>query len=329
MNPKNNPNGLWKIFVDGREGTTGLQIDERLKRQAGIELLEIPEALRKDPEARRERINAADLAFLCLPDAASREAVSLIDPLNDRTRVIDSSTAFRTAPGWVYGFPELEPGQREKIRFSRRVAVPGCHATGFTALVHPLRRDGYLPADYPLSCQSISGYSGGGKKLIAKYGRPAEELAAGEREALRSPQLYSLGLTHKHLPEMAAVNALAQPPVFTPAVADYYQGMLVVIPLHRGLLGGHPAADELRDYYRSYYKDERFISVLPADGLPASGYLDATGCNGTNRLEILVLGRDDQLVLIARLDNLGKGASGAAVQCMNLLLGRDEGAGLE
>ena len=279
-----------KVFIDGSSGTTGLRIAERLARRPELELLTISEAGRKDLACRAEVINAADLAFLCLPDAASKEVIPLVDA---RVKVLDTSTAFRTAPGWVYGFPELH-GQREAIRAANRVAVPGCHASGFIALARPLVELGLVPADYPFSCHSLTGYSGGGKKMIAEY----EDAA---RPALYStPRAYGLTLHHKHLPEMQAVSGLSAPPVFCPALAGYYAG-------------------------------EPLFTVHPLGQLPADGMLAAGALQGSDRIELFCTASPDgsQMLLISLFDNLGKGSSGAAVQCMNLMLGLDETAGLE
>ena len=310
------------VFIDGREGTTGLQIDARLRGRGDIEQITIPEEFRKDTAARAERLNAADLVFLCLPDQAAREAVALIE--NPNTRVIDASTAHRTAPGWVYGFPELAATRRDEVRAAKRVANPGCHATGFLAIAAPLVAAGVLAADAVVPCHSLTGYSGGGKAMIAQYA------GADRPSALDAPRIYGLGLQHKHLPEMAAQAGLAVPPLFTPIVADYYAGMAVTVLLHRGATGG-VGSEELRDILAARYAGEPFVTVAPFGGeetLESSGFIEANAYVGTNDLEILVFGNGDQTLLTARLDNLGKGASGAAVQNMNLMLGLDEGAGL-
>jgi N-acetyl-gamma-glutamyl-phosphate reductase len=317
----------YKVFVDGREGTTGLKLHERLALQPDIELLNIEEARRKDTAERARLINEADVVFLCLPDAASIEAVSLVK--NENTRIIDTSTAFRCDDGWVYGFPELGYGQWGRIKASKRVAVPGCHATGFTAAVFPLRKEGVIPGDYFLCATSVSGYTGGGKKLIEKY----EQGRSSDPDVdirMKSPQFYALGLKHKHIPEMVKINDLLQPPLFTPIVGDFSRGLLVSVPLSRRLLKVGMDAAALHDYYSHYYEGEQFVKVMPLGGGGSldGGYLDATGCNGTNRLELFVFGEGDRLLVIARLDNLGKGASGAAVQCMNIMLGQDEATGL-
>lgn len=311
------------MFVDGESGTTGLEIRSRLEKREDIELLKIDPARHRDISERAKFLNAADLAFLCLPDAASREAVSLVT--NSKTRIIDSSTAFRTDPSWVYGWPEMSPEQREKIKKSKRTAVPGCHATGFNAAVYPLAAGGILPKDYPICATSVSGYSGGGKKLISTY----EDTRKGD-PALDSPRYYALGLKHKHLPEMVMVNGLAFEPVFTPLVGPFYRGMIVSLPLSRRLLSKKLDAKDIWEYYSEFYKNERFINVMPFGGEDCldGGFLGADGCNGTNRLDIFVFGHDDQILVMSRLDNLGKGASGAAVQCMNIMLGLDEGTGL-
>lgn len=314
----------YKVFIDGQEGTTGLKINERLVYRTDLEILRIEPERRKDFEARRTLLNEADIVFLCLPDSASKESASLVT--NNRTRIIDGSTAFRTDPEWVYGIPELSKNQRALIRDSRRVSVPGCHATGFNVALYPLIQEGIVPKDYPLTCHSITGYSGGGKKLIEQY-----EAADSNKDKLKSPRFYALNLNHKHLPEMQKVNGLLYRPIFTPVVADFYQGMVVVIPLMKKLLNRKVTAKELHELVASYYSTERFVRVMPFEPQDYldNGYLDATGCNNTNRIEIYVFGDSEQILLLSRLDNLGKGASGAAVQNMNIMLGIDEGTGLE
>ena len=310
----------YKVFIDGSAGTTGLRIADRLAKRPELELLHIPETGRKDLARRAETINAADLAFLCLPDAASREVAPLID---SRVKVLDTSTAFRTAPGWVYGFPELH-GQREKLRAANRVAVPGCHASGFIALARPLVELGVAPADYPFVCHSLTGYSGGGKKMIAEY-------EDGQRPALYStPRAYGLTLHHKHLPEMQAVPGLTAPPIFCPIVDDYYAGMEVAVPLRMELLGGVTPA-QVAEALAGYYAGEAMVTVHPLGQLPPDGMLAAGALAGSDRMELYPLASPDgsQMVLVSLFDNLGKGSSGAAVQCMNILLGLDETAGLE
>ncbi|HEY8350061.1 MAG TPA: N-acetyl-gamma-glutamyl-phosphate reductase [Clostridia bacterium] len=315
---------VYKVFVDGQEGTTGLEINERLHGRNDIELLKISPEKRKDINERKKYINEADIVFLCLPDDAARESASLVE--NENTRIIDASTAHRTNDSWAYGFPELSSGHREKIARSKRVAVPGCYATGFTALMYPLVREGIVPADYPVTCHAVSGYSGGGKKRIAEYAS-----AAPDDEALRSPRFYALALKHKHLPEMQKVTGLSQPPLFTPIIGYNYRGMTVAIPLYSRLLPEKNSAESICDFLYSYYKDQHFIKVYPygSEGGIVDGFLSATGCNGTNMLEIYVAGNEEHILLTARLDNLGKGASGAAVQCMNIMMGIDERTGLE
>lgn len=309
-----------KVFIDGSSGTTGLRIAERLARRPELELLTISEAGRKDLACRAEVINAADLAFLCLPDAASKEVIPLVDA---RVKVLDTSTAFRTAPGWVYGFPELH-GQREAIRAANRVAVPGCHASGFIALARPLVELGLVPADYPFSCHSLTGYSGGGKKMIAEYedaGRPA---------LYSTPRAYGLTLHHKHLPEMQVVSGLSAPPVFCPIVDDYYSGMEVTVPLRMELLPGVTPA-QIAEALAGYYAGEPLFTVHPLGQLPEDGMLAAGALQSSDRIELFCTASPDgsQMLLISLFDNLGKGSSGAAVQCMNLMLGLDETAGLE
>lgn len=305
-----------KIYIDGQEGTTGLQIYDRLGKRGDIALLLIDAVKRKDISERKKLINSADIVILCLPDDAAREAVALIE--NDFTRVIDASTAHRTAPGWVYGFPELLDGQREKIKTAKRLANPGCHAVGFVSLVYPLVSLGILPKDYPLTCFSLTGYSGGGKKMIAQY----EEVKTPD---LYAPRLYGLNLRHKHFTEMTGITGLERAPIFVPVVDDYDKGMATTIMLHNALLGGKQTALLIREALAAYYKGQRFVSVAPELG---SGYLNSNWGTGTNDLEITVSGTDDETIVTARFDNLGKGASGAAVQNMNIMLGFPEETGL-
>ena len=307
-----------KVYIDGKEGTTGLQIYDRLARRQDIDLLLIDEAKRKDPDERKRFLNAADLVFLCLPDAAAAEAVGLID--NDRTRVIDCSTAHRTAEGWVYGFPELH-GQREAIQTAARVANPGCYATGFLSLVRPLVEKGALSPRARLACHALSGYTGAGKKAIAQYTGP------DRAEELESPRHYAVTLSHKHLPEMAAVAGLDRPPLFTPMICDYPQGMVVTVPLWAEDLEGAQSVESLRTLYENYYGGSPVVTLRPA-GAPSCGFIGSNNLAGTDSLQIFVNGNQEQLMLSARLDNLGKGASGAAVQNMNLMLGFEETAGL-
>jgi N-acetyl-gamma-glutamyl-phosphate reductase len=305
-----------KIYIDGQEGTTGLQIYERLGGRPDIELLQIDPDKRKDAAERKKLLNAADLVILCLPDDAARESVAMIE--NNKTRVIDASTAHRTASGWTYGFPELDKNQRGKIKSAMRVTNPGCHAVGFVSVVYPLVALGILPKDYPLTSFSLTGYSGGGKKLIGQYEQE-------KTPDLYAPRIYGLNLRHKHYPEIVGVTGLTRPPIFVPVVDDYYCGMATSILLHSGLLSSNPTASAVRDDYAAYYQGERFITVL---GELGSGYLNANWGVGTNSLQITVSGTETEVLVTARFDNLGKGASGAAVQNLNLMLGFDEGTGL-
>jgi N-acetyl-gamma-glutamyl-phosphate reductase len=311
-----------KIFVDGQEGTTGLQIHERLALRPEVELIEIDPARRKDPAARAACLNAADVAFLCLPDAASKESAALVT--NPRTCVIDASTAHRVDPAWVYGVPELAAEYRAAIRTGKRIANPGCHATAFALAVRPLVQRGLVPADFPLSCFSITGYSGGGKKMIADYERVPLP------EALKSPRPYALGLMHKHLPEMRVHTGLKEAPIFSPVVGNFYKGLAVTVPLPLRQLPVAPSPQALHHALAETYAGEKFIRVLPFgdEGVLDGGFFDVQACNDTNRCDLAVFGHADHAVVMARLDNLGKGASGAAIQCMNLHLGLDEGLGL-
>lgn len=305
---------MYNVFIDGREGTTGLQIYERLMSRKDVSLLTLPEELRKDAGARKEMINRADVVFLCLPDDAAREAAGLCE--NPATKIIDASTAHRTSPGWAYGFPELSPAFRSEIASCGRIANPGCHASGFISIVYPLVSAGIVGADYPFVAHSVTGYSGGGKKMIAEY-RSAER--DGE---LDSPRQYGLSLHHKHLPEMTKVCGLSRPPIFQPIVADFYAGMCVSVPLFADLMKVRLSPDGLRDFYRDFYRQAKLISV---DGGTHS-YLGANVLAGSDRMELYVDGNDGQLLVSSRFDNLGKGASGAAVQNMNISLGLDETA---
>lgn len=313
-----------KVFVDGQEGTTGLQINERLSQRSDIELLKIDPEKRKDVIERKRLINEADIVFLCLPDDAAKESAALAE--GSKARIIDASTAHRTNDAWAYGFPELSREHREKIRSSARVSVPGCYATGFNALLYPLVKEQIVPADYPVTCHAVSGYSGGGKKRIAEYAT-----ADPTDESIRSPRFYALSLKHKHIPEMQKISGLSQAPLFTPIIGPYYKGMTVAVPLYAKLLHKMNSAEAVCEFFSSFYRDQRFIKVYTygSEGGIIDGFLSATGCNGTNVLEIYVAGNDEHVLLTARLDNLGKGASGAAVQCMNIMLGIDESTGLE
>ena len=303
---------MFKVFIDGSAGTTGLRIREMLGKRMDISLISLPEQLRKDVAARKEAINASDVTFLCLPDDAAREAVLLVE--NPDTVVIDASTAHRTAAGWAYGFPELSAAHRAAIAQGNRIANPGCYASGFIALVYPLVKAGLVSPDYPFVCHAVSGYSGAGKKGIAEY-------EAENRPPLYdTPRLYALSLSHKHLPEMKAVCGLSRTPVFNPYVCDYYCGMTVNVPLFADLLVKKTAAADIRALLAEHYAESAFLSV----GEEESGYISANTLNETNRMEILVNGNDERILLTARFDNLGKGASGAAIQNMNIALGLDE-----
>ena len=305
---------MYKVFIDGSAGTTGLRIRERLSARTDLELIVLPEETRKDVSARRDALNSADVSFLCLPDAAAVEAVSLIT--SPDVVVIDTSTAHRVSPGWTYGFPELK-GQKEKIAASKRIANPGCHATGFISLVAPLTAAGILKKDARLSCFSLTGYSGGGKKMIAEYE------GDGRDPLLDAPRQYGLTQSHKHLPEMAAVCGLDHAPVFCPIVAPYYAGMEVTVPLTDADTPLEP--QELLEAFRAYYPSG---AVRVSCGSGESGFLSASAMEGRDDLEILVLGNRERKLLVSRFDNLGKGASGAAIQNMNLVLGAGEFAGL-
>ncbi len=311
---------MYNVFVDGQEGTTGLQIKERLERHPEVTLMEIDPALRKDRSERQRLLNRADVAFLCLPDAAARESAELCTSAS--TRLIDASTAHRVDPDWDFGLPELNTEQRARIAASHRVANPGCHSTGFILLVRPLVDAGILRPETALSCQSLTGYSGGGKGLIERY-----EQAEGEARArLQGPSHYALGLSHKHLPEMQKLAGLTAPPVFTPVVGPYYKGMVVTVPLQvRQLASGHKA-ESVHRVLSAHYADSRFVTVQPLapDGQVDGGFLNPQGANDTNENQIFVFGDDERILLVSRLDNLGKGASGAAVQNMNLMLGLPE-----
>lgn len=303
---------MFQIFIDGSAGTTGLRIRERLSERKDIELLILPEERRKDTSARREMLNKSDISFLCLPDAAAVEAVSLIE--NPDTVVIDTSTAHRTADGWTYGMPELS-GLREEIKTSTRIANPGCHASGFIALVRPLTEAGVIRPDVRLSCFSLTGYSGGGKKMIAEYEQGSEPL-------LEAPRIYALGQEHKHLPEMKKLCGLTKEPIFSPIVASYYSGMEVSVSLSREDFRG--TLEDIKTLYKDYYKS----GLIHYDDSTESGFISAAAYSGRDDMTVSVFGNDERITLISRFDNLGKGASGAAIQNMNIRLGLNEAEGL-
>lgn len=311
-----------KVFIDGKEGTTGLKIFERLPKREDIQILLIDEDKRKDLNERKRLINESDITFLCLPDAAAIEAVSLVE--NPDTRIIDASTAHRTNPAWDYGFPELSPRHRENIAKSKRVANPGCYATGFISCVYPLVQAGVLPEDYPLTAHAVSGYSGAGKKMISVME------SADKTFEMESPRQYALSQCHKHLPEMQSVCGLKYKPMFNPIVDDYFSGMVVSVPLVSRALAKKYSAKDIHEIISAHYEGQHFVKVMEFGGtetLP-DGFLAANTLSGTNDLQIFVCGNDEHILVASRLDNLGKGASGAAVQSMNIMLGLDEKTGL-
>ena len=303
-----------KVFIDGSAGTTGLRIYERLEARNDIELIRLTEEKRKDPDARREAINNSEVTFLCLPDDAEREAVAMA---NDDVIIIDTSTAHRTESTFAYGFPELSDTHRKKIENSKRIAVPGCHAGGFIALVYPLVKEGFISPELGLACHSLTGYSGGGKKMIAEY-------EAGENSLLKGPRQYALGQSHKHLKEMKAISGINEAPIFCPIVADFYSGMEVTVPLFAKDLqkGG---IEEIKEVYKKYYNTE----IVKYEEDDEEGFLSSVKYSGKDFMRIAVYGNEDRIILTARYDNLGKGASGAAIQCMNIALGKDEKCSLE
>lgn len=315
---------MYNVFIDGQVGTTGLQIFERLKKRDDIILTEIPYADRKNDTIKREYLNSADLVILCLPDQAARVSVKMVS--NPQVKILDASTAHRTEPNWVYGLPELNPDQREKIRNALFVANPGCYSTGFLLGMVPLIKLGIVNRDYPISINAVSGYSGGGRQLVEKY-RAHQEVSSDDPWDYRP---YSFQLAHKHIPEMVKYAGLTDKPVFAPAVADFEQGMLVSVPLIFRHLQSDSSIEMIQSVLEDYYKNERFVSVLPANDFESldEGFLSPVKCNNTNRLDLLVFGNDEQVIVTARLDNLGKGASGAAIQNMNIMLGIDEDKGL-
>ncbi len=308
---------MTKIFVDGSQGTTGLRIFDRLSEFNDIELITLPEELRKDKDARKKALNSADVAFLCLPDDAARESVSLIE--NENTVVIDTSTAHRTLDDWAYGFPELSQSHREKIKNSKRIAVPGCHASGFIALVYPLIEAGAIDEDILLSCFSLTGYSGGGKKMIAEYEEEPDVL-------LEAPRQYALGQTHKHLKEMVKISGINNAPVFCPVVSSFYSGMEVTVPLFKEQLKNGFTPPKIKALYKEKYNSEL---VKYQEDLSEGGFISAGILSGKDNMIVSVFGNDDRIILTARYDNLGKGASGAAIECLNIVLGNTDTQGLE
>ena len=306
-----------KIYIDGKDGTTGLQIYDRLAGRKDLELLLIDEDKRKDTAERQKLMNAADIVFLCLPDAAAIEAVELVT--NPETCIIDASTAHRTAPGWDYGFPELSAEHRARIANSKRIANPGCHASGFISAVYPLVAHGIVPPDYPMTCFSLTGYSGGGKKMIAQY-------ETDKTEELYAPRIYGLSLNHKHLPEMQKICGLHKAPVFLPVVDDYYKGMATTIQLCNDLLAPGTTAQRVWETLRDHYADAQMVTVAPFGG--TTPMIAGNAMAGKDTLQLIVYGNEEQTAVTALFDNLGKGASGAAVQNMNIRLGLEESTGL-
>ena len=307
-----------KVFIDGKAGTTGLRIYERLQIRNDIQLMTLSEEDRKKPECRKEMLNTCDIAFLCLPDDASREAVAMIE--NPDVVVLDTSTAHRTCDDWAYGFPELSPAFFQKVATSKRIAVPGCHASGFIALVQPLINAGILPADTLLTCHSLTGFSGGGKKMIAEYGdenRP---------QLFDAPRQYGLTQQHKHLKEMVKISGCAAAPIFCPIVADYYSGMLVTVPIFKSQLANGATMESIRNVYRELYNGNM---VFYAENASEGGLLSGNAMSGKDSMQIMVEGNEDRILLLARYDNLGKGASGAAVECMNIVMKQAPETGLD
>jgi len=310
-----------KIFIDGSEGTTGLRIYERFEGRDDVELLKISSELRKDVNERKRLINESDITFLCLPDAAARESVSLVE--NENVKIIDTSTAHRTEEGWAYGFAELSQGHRDAIKNGKRIAVPGCYATGFISLVYPMIAKGLMPKEYPVSAFGLSGYSGAGKKVIAAYedkDRPVD---------FDAPREYALTQEHKHLKEMQKITGLAKAPLFSPIICDYYSGMVMSVPLYTEMLNGVKSVEDVHKMFTEFYAGEKFIKVMPLDAEAGVGnMLAGNACSGWDGLRIFVTGNGDRIVLSSQFDNLGKGASGAAIQCLNIMLGCAEDKGL-
>ncbi|MCR4696622.1 MAG: N-acetyl-gamma-glutamyl-phosphate reductase [Lachnospiraceae bacterium] len=312
-----------KVYIDGSEGTTGLRINERFADRDDIEILKIDSELRKDPDERRKFINASDITFLCLPDAAAIEAVSLIDKDNDHTVIIDASTAHRTEAGWAYGLPELGKEFRDNIKTSNRIANPGCYASGFLMDVYPLIKQGYIGTDYPVCVNALSGYSGAGKKAIALY--EAED----KRNDLYAPRMYALAQKHKHLKEMKAISGLDKEPLFVPVVDDYYCGMIVTFPIYTDLMKKKYSPEDIHKMFTEYFAGEKFINVMPfGSEEELSSFFHANDYAGRDDAKIYITGNEDRVLVTSIFDNLGKGASGAAIQCMNIRLGLPEETGL-
>ena len=307
-----------KVFIDGSAGTTGLRIVERLSKRNDIELIKLPEELRKDNDARKKALNSCDIAFLCLPDTAAIEAVNMIE--NENVVVLDTSTAHRTNDNWAYGFPELSKEHFEKIASAKRIAVPGCHASGFIALVYPLIEKGIIDKDALLTCHSITGYSGGGKKMIAEYEDEVRD------ELFDAPRQYALGQNHKHLPEMCKVTGLTNAPIFCPIVSDFYSGMAVTVPIFKNQLNDGFTVDDIKKAYKEKYTGE-IVTYL--ESIDESGLISANALSFKDSMQITVSGNDERILLIARYDNLGKGASGAALECMNVVMGEKPSAMLD
>jgi len=310
-----------KVFIDGSEGTTGLRIYERFEGRDDIELLKIDSELRKDVNERKRLINESDITFLCLPDVAAKESVSLVE--NENVVIIDTSTAHRTEEGWAYGFPELSKKHKEAIKTGKRIAVPGCYATGFISLVYPMVAEGIMPADYPVSAFGLSGYSGAGKKVIAAY-------EADERPAdFDAPREYALTQQHKHLKEMKKISGLVREPLFSPIICDYYSGMVMSVPLYTHMLNKVHTVEEVHAALSKFYEGQKFVKVMPLDAQAGEGnMLAGNACSGWDGLKIFVTGNEERIVLSSQFDNLGKGASGAAIQCLNIVLGCEEEKGL-
>ena len=312
----------YKVFIDGKEGTTGLKIFERFANRKDLEILTIDDDKRKDPVEKAKMINASDYTFLCLPDAAAIESAALCT--NPNTVIIDASTAHRVNPDWAYGFPELGADFRKKVETSKRIATPGCYASGTIAILYPLVKSGIMGRDYPVNVHAVSGYSGAGKKAIAQYE------AEGRDPGLDSPRLYALTQQHKHLPEIKKISGLEFEPIFNPYVCDYFQGMTVTVGLHARLLAKKVTAKDVQEMFAAHYEGSRFVQVAPlmGEGVLPEQFIPANTLAGTNNMQIFVYGNDDRIMITTRFDNLGKGASGAAVQCMNIMMGIDEATGL-